>query len=150
MWYPTNKSSIAVAKIAERDIPIIKVGISSTTSDTFMSYFRHACYELNRPVRQIKIEPLGKFELIAEGYHFFKSNMITVNTNELYSHSYTFPYMEVRSRFTSEITHFYPKQIVPNHLVIVKGFIPKGTIYYLNADGEGVAERIVLTEMTEV
>lgn len=36
------------------------------------------------------------------------------------------------------------------HNCIAKGYIPKGTVYYLNANGEGVAEQIILTEMIKI
>lgn len=145
MWYPTNKTNTAVAKIAEKDIPIIKVGISEDIN-FFTSCFQKSCYKLNCPVPRVRIQPLST-GAIAEGYHFLKPNMIDIDVDRVVTLMGTVPAVNIHCRFEKQHLVLYFNH---ERLVIVKGIIPKGTIYYLNANGEGVAERIVLTEITKV
>ena len=34
--------------------------------------------------------------------------------------------------------------------VLVEGYLPKGTTYYVNADGEIISDKIILTEITKI
>lgn len=145
MWYPTNKSHLAVAKIAKKDIPIIKVGTSGHP-EIFVSDFMGAAYWLNKTVPRVRIHPMlvGRIE---EGYHFYKPNMVTINKNEkICISSEGLPPWYICSRFMPHHLHCVFKE----DTVIAKGFIPKGTVYYLNSRGEGVAEQICLTEMIKL
>ena len=137
-WSPTNKRHKAIAKIAQIDIPIIKVG-TSLEPEIFISDVMAAEYRLNEPVPRIRIHPLLAGQ-IDEGYHFYAPNMITIRPilDDL-------PTRGISSRFIPYDIH----EVFGINTVIAKGFIPKGTVYYINSRGEGVAERIYLTEMTK-
>lgn len=145
MWYPTNKSYEAIAKIAEKDIPIIKVG-TSLDPKIFTSDFMVAKYRLNKSVPRVRILT-GLAGEIAEGYHFYKPNMVTICRSEtIRSLNGLYRPPHICSRFEPYHVHY----VFGVNTVIAKGFIPKGTIYYLNSRGEGVAEQIYLTEMIKL
>lgn len=97
-------------------------------------------YLLNKSVPQIRIHPEAK-GVIEKGYHFYKPNMVTVSKVGLFM-----TYIRSRIANNSHCTcHIFMRKVL-----IAKGFIPKGTVYYLNSKGEGVAEQICLTEMTKL
>lgn len=138
-WIPTNKERIAVAKVAQKDIPIIKIG--KRINNAFISQVYHALYYINEPTQRIFVYP-DIDGCIYKGYHFFKPNMVTMRLK--YD---MFGYVFINSRLrirTPGYSRFY------DGVYIAKGCVPRGTIYYLNAYGEGVAEKIVITEFINI
>lgn len=154
-WIPTNKEHVAVAKVAQKDIPIIKIGYSFQ-KDKFASFVKIHEYDLQCPTSIVKIKPHSmtvynrKFkystDYIEEGYHFYKSNMIRTVLSTLYLDMY----INICSRFNKKSVFCFNITGRITTICIAKGYIPKGTTYYLNSNGEGVAEQITITEIKRV
>lgn len=141
-WISTRKDGKAIAKIAKKDIPIIKIG--HRRFHLFVSAAYAYGYEMGKLQKPIKIEPRRRFydtlyvDGIEEGYHFYKPRMIRIER------VISRPLLRIWSVFGKIDFHHYT---ITDTLCIAKGYIPKGTVYYLNEDGEGVAEQLVITKM---
>lgn len=144
-WISTRKDGKAIAKVAKKDIPIIKIG--HRVFNKFVSAKYAYEYNMGELQKHIKIEPIDGtryFEnyYIEEGYHFYKPEMIYLKMHKSY-----LSMLMVSSRLSA---FFHCRHLITETSCVVKGYIPRGTIYYLNANGEGVAEQIVLTEMISI
>ena len=143
-WISTRKDGKAIAKIAKKDIPVIKIG--HRIFNRFASAAYAYEYKMGDLQENIKIEPFHhslctKRNYIEKGYHFYRPGMTymehVVGTSSLM----------VCGVLRRGFIHHY---LITNTSCIAKGYVPKGTKYYLNAKGEGVAEQIVLTEMINI
>lgn len=75
-WISTRKDGKAIPKVAEKDIPIIKIG-EIFQKDKFLSSIRRCIYDLQCTTPKVKIIPYDtRINYISEGYHFYKPNMV--------------------------------------------------------------------------
>lgn len=136
--------SVPVEKIAEDDIPIFKICLTNKRGDC-CSYYKYFVYELNKEYRNTDgtclviyyNATLGAFK-IEEGYHSYNPQCRikkTISGCRLLS---------LTMRGTLDV--FSEKE----QIVIVRGYIPKGTRYYENTRGEYVSEAIVLTHYEKI
>lgn len=123
--------------IAEENVPIFKVCTkSSRFSNTVASYFRDYYYQLGVVYKLSYITPREvnfHFE-IDEGFHSylagctFKHNIVFSTPPMRWVCSYNSCYDPIK----------------------VSGYIPKGSEYYVNEDGECVSNSICLTAIEEL
>lgn len=122
-------------KIAESDIPITKILLQDPRTEMIFSYYqRRQGWKLNEIVEsKITIERSfedGRIE-ISYGLHAFniisflkgKDGILQTNTGVV---------------FTEKDN---------TNLLVVEGFIPKGSLYYLNDEHEIVANKMVITKI---
>lgn len=137
-WISTKKDGKATAKVAKKDIPIIKIG--HRRFNRFVSAGFAYEYRMGELQKSIKIKSFGGY-YIEEGYHFYKPGMTRI---ENVGESFLVVYGTLCKN-----GHFH-QYLITETSCVAKGYIPKGTVYYLNAIGVGVAEQIVLTEMIDM
>lgn len=139
-WISTRKDGKAIAKVAKKDIPIIKIG--QRRFDLFVSAAFAYEYKMRAQQKPIKIESLHtKISYVGEGYHFYIPRMVRIE------HVVGTSLITLCGVLCRKYLHHY---LINDTSCIAKGYVPKGTKYYLNANGEGVAEQIVLTEMIDM
>ena len=134
-------------RIATEDIPIYKIMIKG--NGCFSSYFWHSKYIKNE-IRQSPIIIDNEFE--------GKEKEIKVNV-ALHSYSIEHTFIEkaykedpkfdnytciyIRDSSNKNTLEFYDD----DHLIVVKGYIPKDSVYYINNRGEIVSNQLVMTKI---
>lgn len=139
MCWTTNKFIHRESKIAEHDIKMFKVCSPSILGiNTVVSYYWELPYALNQVYDSLKnglrLEVYGPdYAEINEGFHSYsldcnivKQTVISIWNNRTFLDSYN-----VDS-------------------IIVYGYIPKGSVYYINERGEYVSDKICLTKIKEL
>lgn len=136
-----NYTSPLKKLIAEENIPIFKVCIKDPLDflNTVESYFMSHCYQLETVYKLDCITPRdanGYFEINA-GFHsylagcLFRRDVLNV--------------VWILSPQPRRWVCSYER----NNTVKVGGYIPKGSEYYVNGDGECVSDSICLTKIEE-
>lgn len=133
-----NSKKHQKVRIARRNIKVLKVVQQKPNNCTefFPYYYEGNCsYVLNEesPFVHIKLEDLSQPKRhycykINTGYHSYKRSlqyMIVLNVG-----------IFIDNR------HFFPRRYETYEVCIMECIIPKGTMYYLNEDGEYVSEKI--------
>ena len=127
--------------IAEKDIPIFKVCTKSARFlNTVRSYFKDYYYQLGIVYELSCIIPLeinDCFE-IDEGFHSYLANCC------VFTHD-VFDDLWVRTKLSMRYLCYYDSRAIK-----VSGYIPKGSEYYVNEDGECVSNAICLTSIEEL
>lgn len=128
---------VPVEKTAELDIPIFKV-CKIDNDGNITSYYYDFEYELNKTYAKdtpLEVDYVATFDIfkIHSGFHSYSSKCPIKNT---------------RSGFRISGPTWGTLDTFGSHesVVIVKGFIPKGSKYYENARSAYVSDAIVLTE----
>jgi hypothetical protein len=131
-------SKTAEPNIAKEDIEIFK--ICETFSDNIVkSYYRDVPYTLGKiykmsiPIEVCKVVTFDFSFQINKGFHSYAKECV-VRPFAYYCS------IEIFHRDTNIGTYH-------NNTIKVKGYIPKGTKYYINKFGECVSEAICLTEI---
>lgn len=126
--------------IAEKDIPIFKVCTKSARFlNTVRSYFKDYYYQLGIVYELsciIPIEINDHFE-IDEGFHSYLASCI-------FKHDVFDNIWIISTRSMRYVCSYESRGIK------VSGYIPKGSEYYVNEDGECVSNSICLTKIREL
>lgn len=122
-------------RIALRDIEVYKV-LGKDGKSPYQEYQ----YDFNKETKQVYLKTLKRVNGaidINEGYHSYSKKcyfIYYITTCHIFAFS-----KKSKSAFFSTLGDFSYKKIY-------KAFIPKGTIYYQNRDGEYVSEKIIVTD----
>ena len=139
-------------QIAERDIPIFKVCRMDEIEQNYVeSVFFRRYYELGKVYTNDSSftsteEGTGEYKfLVRKAFHSYHPDIELAIKNEsegifrferhltlYYNNNYTFRYTTLSNR------------------VIVEGYIPKGTRYCLNEDGEYISDSICLEKVSDI
>ena len=137
-------------RIAIEDIPIYKIMIKGNRKDCFSSYFWHSDYIKNE-IRQSIIIVEDKFEgkekeikvnVALHSYsieHTFIEKAYTGDPR--FDNNYTCIY--IKDRFNKNTLEFYDD----DKLIVVKGYIPKDSVYYINNRGEVISNKLIMTKI---
>lgn len=139
MCWLTYKKECTECRIATEDIPIYKVLYNTLRSlYRFYEYSLNKVYsmEINSPY-EIPSKIRNSHYSITLGFHSYSPSMT-------YTRVYHDLFWTVNSNNKGMILDTFTNT---NNTVKVKGFIPKGSHYYLNENGEYVSDSIVLTEI---
>lgn len=127
--------------IAEEDIPIFKVCIKSpqiTDVSVVCSYFENYCYHINKVYKldgQILPYPRSGAIDIHWGYHSY------LETECKFEKYPVFDQWAVMNKNSQYVCAY------KNYAIKVSGYIPKGSEYYVNEQGECVSNSICLTKI---
>ena len=181
MCWITKEEKYAVAKTAERDIPIYKILINE--KGNYTSPFQHFIYELGKEYSLDKlaiktdkksynytikgVSSIDDVFEINEGFHCYAEDCIDLD--ESYTFQNTFPgppihpatnddcYKTCFTLRTSLMLKFKQESVFcslrdfdDKKPVICKGYIPEGTSYYINENGEIVTTKYVITNEIEI
>lgn len=135
MCWTSNKAEL---KIAEEDIKVFKLCIFIRS---IISYYNGFTYELNKVYKlgEDIVPSFSTFNLeyeISEGFHSYANDCQI--SKRRWHYIVTSP--------TDKALDCYGK----DDLVLVRGYIPKGSHYYLNAYGEYVSDAICLTSIENI
>lgn len=132
-------SSEAIPHIAEEDIEIFKI-CEGIEADEVESYYRLYFYKLNQVYKlvcpivvEFREDILPNKFAINRGFHSYIKEC-TIRISSIYKSA------EVLYNGTCIESY-------NDYAIKVKGYIPKGTKYYINNNGECVSEAICLTEI---
>ena len=128
------------AQIAKEDINVYKI-VKKATKESCISQFRDYTYYLNitPPLLTlgVMIKPCAIFAKITEGYHSYSSvNFVCDSIRKGNFGSYV---------KTIQLGNRKEKFIVDNYLYLATFIIPKGSVYFINEDGEIVSNIIRYT-----
>ena len=133
-------------QIATENIPVYKIVDKKKGFwfwSTFSSYYYGFTYKLHKRYSE-KLgriwDPCTGLYAIDEGIHSYHNTLTRISTSK-YGDRW------IRS-FNGEILDNYCT--LARTIVKVQGYIPKGSKYYLNEDGEYVSEQIVLTKYNKI
>ena len=144
-WSSKGKTIEECKKVAQKDILVRKIMVKETNSyGLYDSYFQHATYEVGETYNESNINNNHQIECrwmaIARGLHSYSPKCILRQpkyTSLLYVES-------IDGKHTLEI---YSMRV---GIVLVDCIIPKGTVYYVNEDGEYVSESIKVIGDTDL
>ena len=132
-------SDVAVPRIAEEDVEIFKI-CESYELDVVESYYMLSYYTLNEVYKlaspivvEFKEDILPNKFAINRGFHSYIKECV-VRTFSIYK--------SLEVQYNGRCIEAYN-----DYVIKVKGYIPKGTKYYINNNGECVSEAICLTEI---
>lgn len=131
-------SNIAELKVAKEDIKIFKLCLSMRH---LLSYYNGFAYELNK-VYELGTDIVPIFSPYRDGYeisigfHSYANNCQLLDRR--WHYIVTSPDNRARDCYSRE------------DLVLVRGYIPKGSHYYLNDYGEYVSDKICLTSIEKI
>ena len=134
----TNNFKIAVCT-ADKDIPIFKIChyLDNTSLCSYYSYFEYELnkvYKLEEKLSLYYNDYMMQYE-ISKGFHSYdKSCSVNKKPSALTIVSY----------YRDLLDNYNP------HCVKVRGYIPKGSHYYLNTIGEYVSDSICLTKIEKL
>lgn len=107
-------------------------------------YYRKFEYELNKEY-QTEINISSKIYSLTdethignEGFHSYSEKECFVDTNRE-----GFEVYNKKNNFFITVYHSGIK------IIVVEGYLPKGTTYYINHDGEIISDRIILEKITQ-
>lgn len=132
-------SSEVIPRIAEEDIEIFKM-CEGVEANEVESYYRLCFYTLNHVYKlispivvELREDILPNKFAINKGFHSYIKEC-TIRTSSIYKSA------EILYNGICVDTY-------NDYAIKVKGYIPKGTKYYINNNGECVSEAICLTEI---
>ena len=132
-------------KLATENIPVYKI-VDKTGGFWFWSTFSSYYYGFTYKLHKTYSEKLGaihdlRTELYAinEGIHSYHNTLTKIST----------------SKYGDKWVNDFNGYILDNYcrlgnVVKVQGYIPKGSKYYLNENGEYISEQIVLTKYNKI
>lgn len=128
------------AQTAKEDINVYKI-VKKATKESCISPFRDYTYYLNITppflTLEVMIKPYTIFTKITEGYHSYSSvNFVCDSIRKENFGSYV---------KTIQLGNSKEKFIVDNYLYLATFIIPKGSVYFINENGEIVSNIIRYT-----
>ena len=128
------------AQIAKEDINVYKIVKKATKESCvspFMDYTYYSNHTLPLLTLGVAIEPWSIFATITEGYHSYSSvNFVCDSIRKVIFGGYvkTIQYGNRKEKF-----------IVDNYLYLATFIVPKGSVYFINANGAIVSNIIRYT-----
>ena len=158
-------SKKANKKVADKNIPIFKVCSRTTKKDIVLPIYRQhdgnftyfvyklgIIYKDHNALSDIRKVDEGFFSI---GYHY---DLGYYEINRAY-HSYSLETVNIKfctdegvlriMHGETKLDTFWDRDEGTPYFVIVEGYIPKGSEYYLNENGEYVSDAICLTNIND-